>query len=148
MFPVNSHAYLYLPHNSVMSIGERARAARLEAGLKQKEVCQKVGIQQPTLSALENGSSKNTAFLGTLAATLGVNALWLQTGRGPKRGGSPELPIQQSYVPPPGGDELAEIITAYMSADTKVRELIRQSIKVALASAQSQSRRKATDDPQ
>lgn len=67
-----------------MTIGERIKAARKDADLSQKELAAKVGIKQPTLSELERGESSSSARLPAIAAALGVSALWLQTGKGPK----------------------------------------------------------------
>ena len=147
MLVVNSFAYPILDKNTGMSIGKRAREARREAKLTQGYVCDKIGIKQPTLSALETGESEGTAFLGTLASVLGVNALWLQTGRGPKR--SSESPVLAAVpAPAPSGDELAEIISGYLAADTSGRSIIRQSVRVALGSTASDRKQSAGNDPQ
>lgn len=52
--------------------------------MTQRELAEKVGIKQPTLSELENGDSAGSAYLPLIAAALGVNALWLQSGKGAK----------------------------------------------------------------
>lgn len=44
-------------------------------------------MKQGSLSALETGDSQGTTLIATFAAALGVNALWLETGRGPMRPG-------------------------------------------------------------
>lgn len=65
-----------------MSIGTRIKQARKAAGLSQQALCQKIGVKQPTLSQLESGDSSTTVHIGKFADALGVNALWLETGRG------------------------------------------------------------------
>lgn len=82
---VNRKSDDFLPDNIGMSIGKRVLEARKEAGLTQKQLALKAGIRQPTLSELESGDSKTTGSLAQMAAALGVNALWLETGKGPKR---------------------------------------------------------------
>lgn len=67
-----------------MTIGQRIKQTRVAIPLTQKELAKKVGIAQPTLSELENGDSASSAYLPAIAAALGVNALWLQTEKGPK----------------------------------------------------------------
>jgi len=41
-----------------MYIGQRVRSARKAAGLTQKELAEKVGIRQSTISELEKGESQ------------------------------------------------------------------------------------------
>jgi transcriptional regulator with XRE-family HTH domain len=66
------------------SVGNRLEERRKELGLSQKELAQRAGTTQPTLSALESGKSKETNFIARLAQQLGVHALWLETGQGPR----------------------------------------------------------------
>lgn len=82
---VNRKNYSNVSDNIGMSIGNRVREARKEAGLTQPELAAKVGIKQPTLSDLETGKSEGTTYIATIAAALKVNALWLQTGNGDKK---------------------------------------------------------------
>lgn len=67
-----------------MSIGKRIKEAREELGISQEELAKFVGIKQPTLSALESGKAKSTTNIASFAKKLGVNAYWLETGRGSK----------------------------------------------------------------
>lgn len=69
-------------YNIGMSIGERIREARKRAKLTQKQLATKVGISQGALSELETGESEGTTYVASFAAALGVNALWLETGKG------------------------------------------------------------------
>jgi len=65
-----------------MSIGSRIREARKARGISQKELADKIGIRQPSLSQLETGESQGTTYLARIASVLGVNPLWLETGKG------------------------------------------------------------------
>ncbi|OBX36953.1 HTH-type transcriptional regulator PrtR [Halomonas elongata] len=65
-----------------MSIGDRVRRARKKAGLTQKELGDKVGLKQATISGLEKGDSRSSAYLVQIARICGVNADWLATGEG------------------------------------------------------------------
>lgn len=67
-----------------MSIGKRIKEVREEKGISQKDLANFVGIKQPTLSALESGKAKSTSNIASFAKKLGVNAYWLETGRGSK----------------------------------------------------------------
>lgn len=87
-----------------MSIGERVREARKEAGITQQQLADKVGVSQPALSELENGDSYGTTRLAAIASVLGVSALWLETGRGQKRQdgmGLSQQPSEQVDLPIP-----------------------------------------------
>lgn len=70
------------PYNIGMSIGERIRDARKRAKLTQKQLAVKIGISQGALSELETGASEGTTYVASFASALGVNALWLETGKG------------------------------------------------------------------
>lgn len=65
-----------------MSIGSRIREARKRAKMTQAQLAAKVGMGQGSLSELETGESEGTSLIASLAAALGVNALWLETGKG------------------------------------------------------------------
>lgn len=64
--------------------GKRLFDAREAAGLKQEDVCERIGIAQGTLSGLERSASasRHTAML---AKIYGVDAHWLATGQGQAR---------------------------------------------------------------
>jgi SOS-response transcriptional repressor LexA len=97
---VNRHADLMPLDNIGMSIGKRIKEARRAAKLTQKGLAAKVGMSQGALSELETGESNSTTMIGSFAAALGVNALWLETGRGPMA-----LTLQAGDVRAPAFDE-------------------------------------------
>lgn len=65
-----------------MSIGTRIREARKSANMTQQQLADKSGIKQAALSELETGESAGSKYLASIAAALGVSALWLETGKG------------------------------------------------------------------
>lgn len=77
-----------------MTIGTRLKQARKAAQLTQVELAKRVGLNQSTLSDLEIGKSVGSTSLAALAHALGVNALWLETGRG-EREAAKEQPQEQ-----------------------------------------------------
>lgn len=85
--------------NIGMSIGSRIREARQAAKLTQKALAQKVGMAQASLSELETGESAGTTLVASLAAALGVNPLWLETGKGSM------VAMQQPSPEPVPGEE-------------------------------------------
>lgn len=65
-----------------MTIGDRVKRARKHAGMNQRELAQAIGITQPSLSELERGESRSSAYLIQIASACGVDAAWLATGQG------------------------------------------------------------------
>lgn len=65
------------------TFGDRLAAARDAAGLKQKELAQKVGVKAGTLRNWEDDLSEPRANrLNMLCGILGVSLRWLLTGEG------------------------------------------------------------------
>lgn len=88
-----------LPHDNIgMSIGSRIREARRAAKLTQKALAQKVGMAQASLSELETGESQGTTMVASFAAALGVNALWLETGKGTMQGENHALADEAPFI--------------------------------------------------
>jgi phage repressor protein C with HTH and peptisase S24 domain len=95
---VNRNSDLVPTDNIGMSIGTRIREARRAAKLTQKALAQKVGMAQASLSELETGESAGTTLVASLAAALGVNPLWLETGKGsmvPVQAPSPDPDVDE-----------------------------------------------------
>jgi transcriptional regulator with XRE-family HTH domain len=120
--------------NSDMSIGERVKLARKEAGLTQQELANKAGIKQSTLSELERGDSYGTKTLASMAAALSVNALWLEKGVGPKRTGeqsrdaTPASSIERSFA-----EGLAELFVLFSDSNKEWRRSILEFARRAAA---------------
>lgn len=67
------------------TLATRLVTARTEAGLTQTELARAAGLKnQSIVGSLESGYRKSSSYTPALAAVLGVNALWLADGRGPK----------------------------------------------------------------
>ena len=105
-----------------MSIGERVREARREAGITQKELAVKAGMKQPSISELENGESAGTANIATIAAALGVLPLWLQTGKGPKKPTPGTTPFTDDSDTQ--AVELAKLIAAWTKCDPEWKKKV------------------------
>lgn len=91
-----------------MSIGTRIKQLRKEAKLSQIELAEKVGLKQSTISDLEVGKSTGTTYLAQIAQVLGVNALWLETGKG-GRDGRAEAASAYDLLPGAVGVHAAEL---------------------------------------
>ncbi|EJT2168083.1 LexA family transcriptional regulator [Salmonella enterica subsp. enterica serovar Cerro] len=63
-----------------MSISSRVKSKRIQLGLNQAELAQKIGTSQQSIEQLENGKTKRPRFLPELASALGVSVDWLLKG--------------------------------------------------------------------
>lgn len=64
------------------TLAERVRLARKIRGLSQVDLARKLKTGQSTVASIENGRNKGSGYLVHIAAALGVNSIWLATGRG------------------------------------------------------------------
>jgi SOS-response transcriptional repressor LexA len=70
--------------NADMNIGERIKETRKERGMTQVALAKAAGVHQSTIADLERGRTTKTPSAAQIARVLGVDALWLATGRGRK----------------------------------------------------------------
>ena len=73
------------------------RAARLHAGISQKDAAAAIGVKQPTLSVLESGATKS-AHTAKAAQVYGVSATWLQDGTGDMLDGVTKMSERSAYI--------------------------------------------------
>ena len=75
------------------TFSERLRSAVRESPLNQAELASRAGYKSQGAIGNMLGGRAGARNIGSLAAALGVEALWLQTGKGPRyKSGSPLLP--------------------------------------------------------
>lgn len=67
-----------------MSTGARIIEARTEKGWDRAALVKESGVPYSTLAGLEDEHQKTSTATPKLAVALGVNALWLAEGKGPK----------------------------------------------------------------
>lgn len=67
--------------NTFNSLGGRLRHARREAGLKQKELADKVGASQQMITKLEGQQVANSKYLLKISQALDVPYEWLMFGK-------------------------------------------------------------------
>lgn len=65
-----------------MELKDRIKAARKHAKLTQTQLADRVGVAQASISELERGLSRSSAYLVQIADVCRVNATWLATGAG------------------------------------------------------------------
>src|SRR5215469_3800803 len=68
------------------SLGERVRRAREAAGRSQAQLADAIGIKQPSLHAIETGTSARSKHTIAIARALNVSLRWLETGKGAMKG--------------------------------------------------------------
>lgn len=71
------------PPPGLDSIAARLVWAREQRGWKQKDLIERSGVNQRTVSDIERGANLKPTEIPILAETCGVRALWLQRGVGP-----------------------------------------------------------------
>ncbi len=65
-----------------MEFKDRLKTARRHAQLNQTELAERAGLTQTSISDLERGKSKATAFVAQIASVCGVSSMWLAEGVG------------------------------------------------------------------
>ena len=105
-----------------MGFADRFRKARLEAGLSQVEIAEKLGVTRQAVNHLETGRSKSVSMehLFMLAGILQVNPEWLATGKGGPRSG---------FMSFPASDEAQAIALAADRLDKDSLSALRDLIK-------------------
>lgn len=71
------------------TLAKRLKAARKDAGLTQKQLAKRAGCGQSLVANLESGRHATSFALPQLAKELGVSALWLSQGKGPRPSDAP-----------------------------------------------------------
>lgn len=79
-----------------MTMGDRVKRRRQELGISVKELAKTAGISATALYDLERGDTDKSTSTAALAYALGVNALWLEEGRGPKLAGKSNVEVVQA----------------------------------------------------
>ena len=79
-----------------MSLGKRIIKARDLKGWDRAELVKHSRVPYPTLAGLENEDQATSKWTPTLAAALGVNALWLAEGKGPMLNDSASVSVNES----------------------------------------------------
>lgn len=66
-----------------MTIGERIRLVRTDAGLTQQEFAQRLEIKQNTVATYESGATKpSDRIVSSICRLFGVNRAWILDGTG------------------------------------------------------------------
>ncbi|VVE68899.1 XRE family transcriptional regulator [Pandoraea anapnoica] len=120
MFKVNRQTDVGLYKNAYMTtlstFGRRLRYARKAAGLTQKELADKVGLKQATISELETDEYSGSAKTAAMAEVLGVTALWLAEGKGNRDGSAPMVVNYEAAIAA-ASESARNLIDAILRAD-------------------------------
>lgn len=115
MLVAKNQALLYVVE--MMEFNERLQYARKRAGLKQTEVGRAMGVTAQAVSQWEHGEAvPEQERLGPLADLLGVDLVWLLTGRGTP----PDGPIPPDGSPTPDGGRVRPIPDVFGERDFKL----------------------------
>ena len=87
-----------------MPIGQRIKQVRKELGITQVQLAKAAKVNQSTIADLERGRTNNTTSAAQIAQALGVNAMWLDEGKGEKLSRTAiqnfeQAPDVRDYVP-------------------------------------------------
>lgn len=105
-------------NSDMKTFGNRMREARREKNLTQNQLAAAVGMSQGNLSDIERGNVPTSTYTTALANALGVEALWLAEGRGPKYrsyGAGVALPNRTIQTPTSGAEERGHEPSYYFS---------------------------------
>lgn len=88
------------PNNHAMEFKDRLKQARKLRKLNQTKLGEMVGLDQTSISDLEQGKSQTTGKLTELAVALRVDPIWLATGKGSmeRTGGEQHSPSEDDYA--------------------------------------------------
>lgn len=99
----------------------RIREARKQKGMKQTDLCKRVGVSQATLSSWESGKFEpNAAAWVNLSKQLNVSIEYLMGAMGSNAVTEKEMALQK---------ELQELIDAYTELDDRGRATVSQCIE-------------------
>lgn len=73
---------------SMDTLAKRIKIARKDAGLTQDELAERCGMTRGGIGHLETGRRNGATNIAQIAFALGVSALWLAEGKGPKSAAS------------------------------------------------------------
>lgn len=100
------NTFVFGKNNTIVAmdtLAKRLTARRDELGLTQEDLAIKAKVSQGTIGHLESGRNASSRKLPQIAHTLGVNALWLSEGKGPKYPGTliDQDPANHPGIEPP-----------------------------------------------
>ncbi len=81
------------------TFGTRVKKERKLAKLTQIELARAVGMSQGNLSDIENDAVPTSTYTPALAKELGVDAHWLASGLGDRKGSSSSEPLSRKSEP-------------------------------------------------
>jgi transcriptional regulator with XRE-family HTH domain len=130
-----------------MTIGQRLKDRRLELRLSVASVAHTVGMAPSTLYDVERGDQTSSTKLHLLCDLLGLNAHWVETGRGPRlaaqdaRKSHDSTPRQTLHGVPITAEEV-ELGVEWGKLEEPVRSAIRQQVMLLVAEQVRRKRRK------
>lgn len=108
-----------------MTINQRIRNLRKEAKLNQRELGQKLGLGQASVSWLEqDGHTVTESNIKQIASVFGISESWLRTGEG-----TMARNMGEDYLNNPSLDEMDRaLIRSYLLLSQEKRKVIKEYI--------------------
>ena len=128
-----AHPVSRIHYNPAMrTLSNRLAEARKAKGWSQIELAKRVGCSQSLIGNLEAERQKESAKIPRIAEVLGVNALWLADGKGPREPAATTQPhkIEKIVVSPDLLCRVVQAINDHLAADGSE---MREEAKIRLA---------------
>jgi len=106
------------------TLADRLRSERTAAGLSQAQLAKIAGIRQQAISGIEQGITKGTRHLVPIAAALGLNPDWLQTGQGRKEAIKWDQVFDLDSLPEPARDAALRLFNAVVNGELSSAQLV------------------------
>lgn len=110
-----------------MEYKDRIKAARKHAKLTQDTLAEAVGIKQASISELETGKSLSSSFNASIAKACGVDAVWLETGRGRMLVDASNVDPGLDTTPGETARSLLDTSTLRQDAQKLISEIVKKS---------------------
>lgn len=118
------------------TLNERIKEVRKDLGLSQKELAERIGISQRSVSWGEQpGNNVPDSTVKALCMAFHISESWLRNGTGPMYEQQPTFSLDQ-FVKEHGATSLElEILKAYFELDPEIRKVVFDHFKARLSHA-------------
>jgi transcriptional regulator with XRE-family HTH domain len=155
VIPCQRYSVTESRYKFVMGIGRRLKERRKELKLRVEDVARQAGMRPSTLYDLEREEQHSTTRLHALCEVLGLNAGWVESGKGVRLAGeSRRVPLRVAEEQPRYTlhgmqitPEEVEFGIEWGKLDEPARSLIRQQVLLMVAEQVRAKRRSRQKEP-